>query len=82
MADESSTIHAVPPNGQSDKTEPAPICPNCKADPVMVMGRTFNMGPFTLLLTFCGACRHPIPSNILEIAKPRIATPKRSELIV
>ena len=53
----------------------APICPYCKADPIHVIGRMFNMGPFYLLLSMCGACRYIVPASVVEIAQPQIAPP-------
>lgn len=68
------------PEPAADNRQPlaTPKCPSCGADPVMVLARTFNAGPFTLLLSFCSVCRHPIPCAILDVAESRIEAPKRS----
>ena len=74
--EEKPTTQDQPENG-SATTLAAPVCPGCKADPLIPIGRTFNMGPFTILLTFCAACRYPVPAILLEIAQPQIAVPQK-----
>lgn len=73
------------PEPAADNRQPlaAPLCPNCNADPVMILARMFQAGPFLLLLAFCSACRHPIPAAVLDVTKPAIEIPKtRSPLII
>jgi hypothetical protein len=74
--DENPKPHIVDNGEPKPPQEVAPFCPNCKMDPVMPMARTFNIGPFTVLLTFCGRCRYPIPATLIAVAQPQIARPK------
>lgn len=54
---------------------PKPICPYCGADPVMPIGRGFNMGPAKIMIVICRDCHKVIPVLLLDIAQPRIQMP-------
>lgn len=51
---------------------PKPICPYCHKDPLTVLARTFNIGRFKFLITFCTECRNTIPAMLLDVAQPLI----------
>ena len=86
--DDKENLHPTPDQEPTPPAEatpaklPAPKCPYCGADPMMLLARAFNIGPFKLLISFCKDCRNTVPAALMAIAEPQIArVPAGSRII-
>ena len=52
-----------------------PKCPNpeCGADPIVLIGKTYPMRPAHVLVAFCSKCRNPVPAMLMTLDEPEIA---------